>query len=159
VVTTYTFQLSSKLDEQKRVAEAAAKYLVDLVHPNILATHTISTRVDALGEENTHAPSFDIALVQDQSNGGTLRRAIQQGLFCRSMAKEQWRVSTGALQGVAAAMHFMHERDVCHGSLTALNVHLHVWCRKMMQIVYIETLALVALLVYILYVLFCALSL
>lgn len=64
--------------------------------------------------------------VQEYCNGGSLRAAINAGLFRHPKMKHRWEPVMGVLRGIAEGMAYVHSKRICHGDLNPANVLLKV---------------------------------
>ena len=64
--------------------------------------------------------------VQEYCNGGSLRAAINSGLFRPPKLKHRWEPVMGVLRGIAEGMAYVHSKRICHGDLNPANVLLKV---------------------------------
>jgi serine/threonine protein kinase len=64
--------------------------------------------------------------VQEYCNGGSLRQAVNQGLFTSARLRRRWQPLMKILMGIAAGMAYVHSKRICHGDLNPSNVLLKV---------------------------------
>ena len=64
--------------------------------------------------------------VQEFCNGGSLRAAVNKGLFKTPHMPQRWGPMIGVLRDVAAGMNYMHAKRICHGDLNPSNILLKV---------------------------------
>jgi serine/threonine protein kinase len=60
--------------------------------------------------------------VHEYCNGGTLRQAVDRGLFKRGARESRWRAVMDTLHDVAQGMAHMHAQRCCHGDLNPANI-------------------------------------
>lgn len=124
----HVFQLQGghdKMDGQTPLIQGAAAFVCSLSHLHVLPVLSHLCKPAALCAEDCKC-CLEVLLESEQSNGGALADAIQRGLFCRSVVREQWAIATSVLCDVAHGMQFLHSQGVCHGSLNPDNIQLQV---------------------------------
>ena len=62
--------------------------------------------------------------MQEYCNGGSLRSALQRGMFAQVGMPDRWRSVQSAMRGLAAGMAYTHSKRICHGDLNPSNVLL-----------------------------------
>jgi serine/threonine protein kinase len=68
-------------------------------------------------------PGSTFSALQEYCNGGTLRQAVEAGLFERGSARtSRWQSIVATLTGVAEGMQHMHDQRCCHGDLNPANI-------------------------------------
>ena len=95
----HVFQLQGghdKIDQQMPVIRGAASFLCSLSHPCVLPvlSHLCKPATQCAEDCKCY---LEVLLEAEYCNGGTLADAIQQGLFCRSVVREQWAIATSVL--------------------------------------------------------------
>lgn len=113
------------MDKQTPLIRGAASFLCSLRHPHVLPVLWHLCKPAAQCSQDCKC-CLEVLLDAEYCNGGTLADAIQQGLFCRSVVREQWAIATSVLCDVAHGMHFLHSQRVCHGHLNPENIQLQV---------------------------------
>ena len=64
--------------------------------------------------------------VQEYCNGGSLREAVQRGLFRSGSLRSRFAMLMTILCHVADGIAYMHSKRICHGDLNPSNVLLKV---------------------------------
>eukprot|EP00892_Ulva_mutabilis_P002024 jgi/Ulvmu1/11822/UM080_0033.1 len=116
---------SSRDDEETAVVASEAAIASNLGHRNVVATysHDILDVAKAVGHE---LAVFKFYLIQEYCNGGSLRAVVEEGLFGGPTMRARWRRISVALCGLAAGMHYLHSKRICHGDLNPSNVLMKV---------------------------------
>jgi serine/threonine protein kinase len=119
--STHFFQLHDA--DHKGLIQAVAAFVCSLGHPNLLK---VAWHLCKPAPPRGCACVLEVGMESECCNGGTLAQALRQGLFCRSVVREQWAVALPVLRDIAQAMHFLHSQGICHGGLSPDTVHLQV---------------------------------
>jgi serine/threonine protein kinase len=66
-------------------------------------------------------------LLQELCNGGSLKTALDAGVFAEGGLSRRWRPLLSVLRGVASGMMYMHAERLCHSNLKPSNILFKVW--------------------------------
>jgi serine/threonine protein kinase len=69
---------------------------------------------------------LEFVWLQEYCNGGSLREAIQKGLFTSKRLPNRFAVIMTLLCHIADGIQYMHSKRICHGDLNPSNVLLKV---------------------------------
>eukprot|EP00892_Ulva_mutabilis_P008546 jgi/Ulvmu1/6063/UM027_0041.1 len=121
-IKTVIFQ-SGGGDQQTAVVATEAAIATNLVHRNIVATysHDVLDVAQGVGPE---LGVYKFYLIQEFCNGGSLRSALQHGLFAQPGMPDRFRSMHSVMRGLAAGMAYTHSKRICHGDLNPSNVLL-----------------------------------
>jgi serine/threonine protein kinase len=127
-IKTVAFQ-SGIDDKQLHTISSEAAIASNLMHNNIVTTYAHDVCDATVDDSFENVPGvYTFYLVQEFCNGGTLRQAVNEGLFTSRRLPARWEPILNILRGVAAAMQFVHDRRICHGDLNPSNILLKVRC-------------------------------
>ncbi|GIL48868.1 hypothetical protein Vafri_5296 [Volvox africanus] len=115
-----------QMDDQLEVLEAVLGSQIS--HPNIVQTYKHCTRPmgQATDADNEGRTMLETWMVMEFCNKGGLSDAIERGWFRKrhSLFEVDFRALVLTAREVAAAMTYLHSRNILHGDLTGNNVLL-----------------------------------
>jgi serine/threonine protein kinase len=121
-IKTVVFQ-STASDDQLALIASEAAISSSLSHRNIVTTYSHDIR-NITTDSGFEVGLFKFHLIQEYCSGGSLRDAIDSGLFRRMPSR--WQAISTVLLDVAAGMAYMHANRICHSDLNPANVLLKV---------------------------------
>ncbi|PNW70925.1 hypothetical protein CHLRE_17g739250v5 [Chlamydomonas reinhardtii] len=112
---------------EEEVLEAVLSHTIS--HPNIVQTYKHCTRrsgTTATDADNEGRPLLETWMIMEFCNKGGLTDAIERGWFRKrhSLFEVDYRALVLTAREVAAAMTYLHSRNILHGDLTGTNVLL-----------------------------------